>query len=212
MRFINEKNIGKIIRYVLENYSGNILMCVDIQPSYENFFSFDKYEFGQLLNNNNYNQIIYLYNGPDLGMEGEDEIISWLYNECEVEEDVIDKIIFFEKGYAFFRYLMDNYVDETSIVSIIQFMIKNGFVDSRDLSEEDWNEYVTQNKNVQSEEVREYLENNEDAIFIPDLIDFLKKYNNISICGGGKDECLYEVEIALEALGKKYKEINEFIY
>ena len=91
-------------------------------------------------------------------MEGEDEIISWLYNDCEVQEDVIDKIIFFEKGYAFFRYLMDNYVDETSIVSIIQFMIKNGFVDSRDLSEEDWNEYVTQNKNVQSEEVREYLE------------------------------------------------------
>ena len=50
------------------------------------------------------------------------------------------------------------------------------------------------------------------CVIIPELLDFMSNYNNISICGGGKDECLCEVEIALDILGKNYKEINEFIY
>lgn len=212
MDFLFEKRMNGIIRKLLETYSGNVLVCVDIQPSYEDFLTFDTYKFGQFLNESNFNQIIYLFNGPDLGMEDSDEIASWLFDECGVEEDVLDNIMFFEKGYAFFRYLMDEGVDEDSIVSIIRYMYSNGFNDSRDLSEEDWDEYVNQNQNVNSEEVREYLENAGDCVIIPELLDFMSNYNNISICGGGKDECLREVEIALDVLGKNYKEINEFIY
>lgn len=207
-----ENKLRKIIHRILESYSGNILVCVDIQPSYKDFLTFDTYKFGQFLNESSFNQIIYLFNGPDLGMEDSSEISSWLFEECGVEEDVLNNITFFEKGYSFFRYLMDEGVDEDSIVSIIRYMYNNGFNDSRDLSEEDWNEYVSQNQNLNSEEIREYLEDSPDCIYMPELMNFMSNYNNISICGGGRNECLYEVEIALEALEKNYKEINEFIY
>jgi arabinogalactan endo-1,4-beta-galactosidase len=43
-------------------------------------------------------------------------------------------------------------------------------------------------------------------------MDELVKYNNIIMCGGGINECLKEVEIALNALGKPFKVLTQFTY
>jgi len=43
-------------------------------------------------------------------------------------------------------------------------------------------------------------------------MDFLKRYSNIVLTGGGIYECLKEVEIALMALDKSYQILNEFTY
>ena len=56
------------------------------------------------------------------------------------------------------------------------------------------------------------LENAGDMINIPDLMDFLKNYSNIVLLGGGVNECLKEVEIALLALNKNFNVINKFTY
>jgi hypothetical protein len=60
--------------------------------------------------------------------------------------------------------------------------------------------------------LRDLLENASDMINIPDLMDFLKNYSNIVLTGGGIDECLKEVEIALMSLDKNYNVLSEFVY
>jgi hypothetical protein len=43
-------------------------------------------------------------------------------------------------------------------------------------------------------------------------MDFLKRYNNIVLSGGGINECLKEVEIALKALKKPYQVDKNYTY
>ena len=43
-------------------------------------------------------------------------------------------------------------------------------------------------------------------------MDFLSRFNRPTLTGGGVNECLKEVEIALKALEKPYKILNKFTY
>jgi hypothetical protein len=106
---------------------------------------------------------------------------------------------------------MDNSIDEDNIVDLIKFMIRYNITDSREIDEEMWDTYMKETKHNQ-QDVRDLLENADDMINIPDLMDFLKGYQNIVLTGGGINECLKEVEIALLSLDKKYNAMKNFIY
>ena len=90
-------------------------------------------------------------------------------------------------------------------------MIKHNINDSRDLDEEMWNTFMEET-NYTRNDVRDLMEISDDCIYIPDLMNVLKKYNNIVITGGGITECLKEVEIALLALNKPYEIMEKFTY
>ena len=202
----------KKLRIIKEEYlQGKTIINVDIQPEYKNYISFNLYKWIQFLNQNaNNNRIIFLYNGEDtLGMISENEYKDFLL-ELGLDEDVLDNAIFYDKGYAFFRYCIDNSIDENNIVDLVKFMIQNNINDSRDIDEDMWNDYM-QETNHSQEDVRELLENAGDMINIPDLMDFLKNYSNIVLLGGGINECLKEVEIALLSLNKNYN-LNPNLY
>ena len=87
-------------------------------------------------------------------------------------------------------------------------MIEKDIDNSRKLDEEFWDEFI---ERYGDEDVRELLEFADDCINIPDLMEYLSNYNNIVLVGGGIDECLKEVEIALNALDKPYTTIPKFI-
>jgi len=106
---------------------------------------------------------------------------------------------------------MDNSIDEDNIVDLVKYMIKHDINDSRDIDEDMWNDYMEETNHSQ-EDVRDLLENADDMINIPDLMDFLKKYSNIVLTGGGINECLKEVEIALLSLDKPYNTLSKFVY
>jgi len=203
----------KKLRIIKEEYlQGKTIINVDIQPEYKNYISFNLYKWIQFLNQNaNNNRIIFLYNGEDtLGMISENDYKYFLL-ELGLDEDVLDNAIFYDKGYAFFRYCIDNSIDEDNIVDLVKFMIENNINDSRDIDEDMWNDYM-QETNHSQEDVRELLENAGDMINIPDLMDFLKNYSNIVLLGGGINECLKEVEIALLSLNKNYNTLKQFTY
>ncbi len=90
-------------------------------------------------------------------------------------------------------------------------MVKHNINDSRDIDEDMWNNYMEETNHDQ-EDVRELLENAGDMINIPDLMDFIKNYSNIVLTGGGINECLKEVEIALLALNKEFTILNKYTY
>lgn len=192
--------------------SGKTIINVDIQPEYENYITFNTHEWVEFINHSSKsNDIVFLYNGADtLGMIGESEYQMWLF-ELGVAEQVIDAATFYDKGYAFFRYCMDNSIDDDDIVSLIKFMIEYDVTDSRDIDSEMWDSYADSVGHDISD-IRELLEDAGDLIHIPDLMDFLSNYSNIVLMGGGVDECLREVEIALMSLDKSYSTYSQFVY
>jgi len=214
-KVINEDNNQnkRNLRLVNENeLNGKTIINVDIQPEYEDYVSFNINDWVDFLNeNSDSNNIVFLYNGSDtLGMISQYEYIEWLF-ELGVSEEVLDHATFYDKGYAFFRYCMDNSIDEDDIVDLVKYMIRHNINDSREIDEDMWVDYMEETNHSQ-EEIKDLLENADDMINIPDLMDFLRKYNNIVLTGGGINECLKEVEIALLSLDKNYNTLSQFVY
>lgn len=203
--------INKLKKFINEstNISGKTIINVDIQPEYKSGFKYFTDKWINFLNNNNQNNnIIFLYNGPELGMISESDYINWLFDNG-INEEVIEDATFFDKGYAYFRFCMDEGIDQDQIVNLVKFMIENNINDSREIDEDFWDKFTEE---YGDEDIRDLMEFADDCISIPDLMEFLKNKSNIILTGGGIDECLKEVEIALMALDKNYNIIKEFTY
>jgi hypothetical protein len=192
------------------NVNGKTIINVDIQPEYESYVSFDLTSWAKFLNKSaKNNRIVFLYNGADtLGMVSEQDYRSWL---IENGVRITDNAVFYDKGYAFFRYCMDSGIDQDNMVDLVKYMLNNNINDSRDIDSDMWDDYM-QTTGHDQQDVRDLLENAGDMIHIPDLMDFLKNYNNIVLTGGGINECLKEVEIGLLALDKPYNILSEYTY
>ena len=197
-----------------ESFSGKTFLSVDIQPEYEKSFTFKPYQYTSFLSeiHHDLNKLIFLYNGNDtLGMITESDYRMWLL-ENELPEEVLDSAIFYDKGYAFFRYCMDVGLDDDVVANFLRFMYENEVHDSRDMDREMWVKYLREYRRIDRREVYDLLKVSSDCVHIPDLMDFIRRYNNITLTGGGIDECLREVEIALKALRKPYKIHSKFTY
>lgn len=185
---------------------------MDIQPEYQKWITFNLTQWVKFINESSKsNRIVFLYNGEDtLGMVSLSDYQMWLI-DLGIDESIIDSAIFYDKGYAFFRYCMDNSIDENDVAQLVRFMISHNINDSRDIDEEMWNQFMEATNNS-LEDIRGLLENADDMISIPDLMDFLGKFSNIVLTGGGINECLKEVEIALLAMDKPFNILNQFTY
>lgn len=187
------------------------LVIVDVQPDYEKYISFDIPSFCEWLNENykSYGKVIFFWNGPELGMSDEQTIKSWYYDQG-LNKKVINSAIWYDKSYAFFRFCMDEQLDERDIIKLVKYMRHNQIYDSRDIDENMWEDLVN---TYDLQDARDMLEFAGDAINIPDLMDQLADINSpVYTCGGGVNECLKEVEIALEALDKEVNRIEKWSY
>ena len=196
---------------IKEDVSGKHLVVVDIQPEYQNIFRNMGAELAEYINENYHSltDLTFLYNGEDtLGMISEYEYKDW-WLEQGLDENILSSATFYDKGYAFFRFCMDEGIDDDQTINLIKYMVEKDINDSRDLDEEFWDEFVSR---FGSEDIRELIEFSGDAINIPDLMDEISSYNNIVLCGGGVNECLKEVEIALDALDKPYHTFSRFTF
>lgn len=196
------------------NLQGVDFISVDIQSEYESSFSFNIYEYTDFLNShfNQFNKLLFLYNGEELGMTNENDYKAYLL-ENELNEEVIEGSIFYEKNYGFYRYLMDGQnLDDSVIANFVRFMYNNGVNDSRDMTREMWAKYLRLYRRMDRRDIYDLLKISGDCVHIPNLMRELIRYRNIVMCGGGQNECLKEVEIALQALNKPYKLYNKFIY
>ena len=188
---------------------GGSLIVVDIQPEYESGATFD---IGDMLRAAaEYDEVLFLYNGADtLGMIDEQSLRNYYFEKLDYDEETYKELMsvseFFDKGYGFFRDVMDSDIcfDRNSVIKIVKYMIDNDVQDIRDLDEED----------VQSIGVSELLfDDLEDyGFWVPELQDVLPQWNGSDIAGGARNECLAEVEILASAQGLSFRQVNEFIY
>jgi len=197
----------------MKSYGGKTLISVDVQPEYASVIGFSMESYTTFLNENydDFNDLIFLYNGPDLGMISEQEYKEWLASNG-LEERILDGAKFYDKGYAFFRYCMDSSIDETAVANFVRFMYQNSIHDSREMNREMWAKYLREYRRIDRKEVYELLKHSDDCVHIPDLMDYLKRFQNIVLTGGGVNECLKEVEIALQALNQPYQVDRQYTY
>lgn len=202
-----------IVEYLLEGTTKKELVIVDIQPDYKKYITFNIGSFVDFLNKSfkKYERILYLFNGTEtVGMDDQGTITEWLM-EYGLNEEVLNNIEFYDKGYAFLRNAMDEGINEDEIIHVLEYMISKSLTDSRDLDEDNWIEFSRLHpKDV---DIREYLQDNEDSIYIPDVYERVKYIkNNFQICGGGKTECLAEMLILMKLCKKKYSLLPQFVY
>ncbi len=205
------QNYYNDISMVLENKITQTILSVDIQPGHQDGIHFDLDEYADYINNNTSNNIIFMFNGEDLGYESLEEYQSWLF-DIGVEEDVIENAIFIEKSYGFFRYPIDYGIEENSIADLVRYLYDNNINNSYELDEDTWDDFVETTDSYNTE-IRDLLEfENFSSLSIPDLMDDLKKYYNYILVGGDINQCLKEIEIALLALDKQYEIYRKFTY
>ncbi len=196
----------------IDMLQGVNLISVDIQQAYQDYFGWQAHSFGEMINNSfqQLNSLTFLFNGPDLGFPTEDEYRWWLIEDCGIEEEITASAYFFDKGYAFFRYCMDEGIDDDELVALIQYMIKHNINDSREIDEEMWHSFSQESG---YDDIRDLLEVADDMINIPELMEVLKNYGGkLMLTGGGINECLKEVELALMALDKPYNVLTQYTY
>lgn len=193
-----------------DSFKGKDIVSVDIQQEYQSYFTFKTGDWGRFLTKNwEGNNIVFLYNGESMGMTDEGGYKDWLLNYIDYE--LLDDATYYDKGYAYFRFCMDEGIDDELTVKFVRFMMANGINDSRDLDKEAWNRFVKET-GANAQDIRDLLETADDMINVPDLMEELKRYSNPLLMGGGINECLKEVELALMALNKPYTIYKKFIY
>lgn len=203
--------------FIREAYKINrykTIINVDIQKEYEEYFTFDITEWSSYINEsyNNNNEIIFMFNGSDTTPDMKDisDYKLWL-KSIGISDDVLSDAIFYDKGYDYFRYCIDENIDEDKIVELVRFMFENNIKDTVNFSKKQWNLYQSTTK-FNNNELRDLLENSDNFMILPDMLIFLKDMKNIILLGGSEIECLKEVEIALKALDIPFKKEKDFIF
>lgn len=190
----------KFIEFIKEEQKKSLII-VDVQEhDVGHWIKWKMKDFVKFVNS--YEKVLVLFNGKDLGWESEEEMRSY-YEELGID---LDKCYFFEKYYGFFRGWLDlpfaglPEIPDEKIIKAIRYMRQKGINQTSEMSEEDFD-------NIGIEK------DLSDDIWIPeDLKEILKKYNGSDVCGGGKNECLKEVEILMEAFDIKYNTISKWVY
>lgn len=177
------------------DYQSDILVVVDVQPAYQDSCEDIIYEVIEKINKSE-KPIVFFFVGRDLDCDTKSDVIGYLL-EHGIEENRIDGIRFIEKDYGFFRSWMDCGVPHDIILKTIQYMNKEHINDTRNFNEEDWSNTVGNkySKSVYTEDPL-YLPNFNQKMFKDKAID------NFELIGGGRYECLLEIEFFLKGLNK----------
>lgn len=188
--------------YRTDRYPNPQLIVVDIQPSYRIHLNIEMEDFVDWLQHHQTWDVLYLYNGPEMGLEDETEIRAWLRDYGLTK---FDNITFFEKGYGFFRDLMDSGVNDEQMITLGKYMIDHDLEDLGDI------------KSPLDGVDPRWLEPVDAYLFkIPalkdELVKFLKPGAKPLVIGGGKEECFKEVLLLLAMLDYEWDEESQFIY
>lgn len=211
--------------FIVEGASVNLLI-VDVQPEYKNWC--DRILPGvQNLIEKCRAKIVIIYN--DFG--GGDEMVDVqhylagvseedLYGEYNDETDEYDEAeqtvlqqklqnaTYYQKEFGFLRPFMDHGISDAVLIEIMRAMYQNKVNDSRDLELESMSERVQQDLN------RNGIRWEDEGISLQDWIPItlLKQLSPFYLVGGGRDECLREIELVCNTFNIRYTRVDSLIY
>ncbi len=199
-----------------ELHEGKNTPCivVDIQPAYEQNHHGES-NFGIFRNaarflNKQTGPILMFVNADDQGLT--DDTISdiQIYWGETLDFENWNRVTIVDKGYGYFRAWMDtDEISESSIIKVIRLLYQNKINDSRELfGGQDEDDYVI---NMEALGIPEKWHDDQLTVEWASVAQ-LKQFSGAYIMGGGRNECLREVELLMNAFNIKYKRIEEFVY
>ena len=117
-----------------------------------------------------------------------------------------------DKGFGFFRSFIDRGIEDKTIIRLIRLMYQNRVNDSRDLfGGEHSDDYAVNFEQFVGPEFKRWML--DDGITINwTSVAQLKRFSGSYIVGGGRNECLKEVELLMSAFNIKAKRIDSMVY
>ncbi len=109
-----------------------------------------------------------------------------------------------DKGYGYFRSYMDQGVSESTIIKLIRIMYQRRVTDARELPNEEFQQLM-------GAEYRDWMDDESFSINWTSVSQ-IKQFNGAYIVGGGRNECLREVELLMNAFNIRYKRIDKLVY
>ena len=196
-----------------ERTSSKPCIVVDVQPEYTGVNDGNELpwidELMEFLNGQS-GPILMFVNAEQDGFSGDTaNDIKLYWEDSGFDPGNWNRVQIVDKGYGYFRAWMDEGVPEASIIKTIRLMYQNKVTDSRQLFGGEYeDDYVI---NMEALGIPENMLS--DPLSVEwTSVSQLKKFNGAYIMGGGKNECLREVELLMNAFNIKYREVREFIY
>jgi hypothetical protein len=205
----------------LSESSNTNLLIIDVQPEYHNYSKRILPGIQRMIEQSN-GRVVIVFNdfgggdtpeqvfnylaGHDEDYDGyvyDDETDDYIPAEQSPLETKLQNAQFIQKEYGFLRGWMDNGVADKIIIEVIRAMYQQRVYDSRDLDPESL-----------SEDAQDILENMSDSIHVQDWVPvtLLKSLQLFYMMGGGRNECLREIELICNAFNIRYKRIDSLIY
>jgi len=214
-----------------EGYSrGRPVVCVDVQPSYLPQANPDNVDYvnkvARFLAGQRGTIMMYV-NADETGMT-EDNVEHDIYpfweeafaaNGLDFYDTAFNQMEWFDKGYGYLRGWMDYHIADRIIVQVIRKMYQQKVSDSRELWGGDEDVLIDYVKHIcgGGGRIHSMCPTIQPLRTEPIQVGWvavnqLKRYNNCYLIGGGRNECLKEVSLLMNAFNIKYTVIDELVY
>jgi hypothetical protein len=218
------------IREIISEGLNHPVIAVDIQPEYSGMNDGDESAvFPQIINfvNKQTGPVLMFVNAEDQGQSGDtinsikqywnDTVCPEVYDEeysdyipnPDCDQINWNRFTIVDKGYGYFRSWLDSGISEATIVATIRELYSQRVNDTRQL------EFPEPDKRTKQQNliVSAIEEMGGDPLITEwTSVTQLKKFNGAYIVGGGRNECLREVELLMNAFNIKYKRIDSLVY
>lgn len=175
------------------------LLVVDVQPAYGRHCESIARQVAQRINNTR-RPVLIFWVGEGLTEDTQYDVYEFL-RAAGAYRPKLDQAAFVEKDYGFYRPWMDCGMPEETIVSVGRAMRQRGISDSRmvDLVE------------ILGEEPSTPIPMG--PMVEPSFADDrLQMFDHFQTCGGGREECLAEMELFLQIHDKSYTRLEHLVY
>ena len=199
---------------LLEYTSKKNVIVVDVQPTYTGLYDGNELSWVDELMSflNNQNRILAFFNAEDQGLTTDTIAdIKTYWEDSGFESSKWRDTEIVDKGYGYFRNLMDIGVDDRVIIKLIREMYHQRVTDSRDLwTGENDDEYEQKMLELGMPEWQYDFENSISVEWTS--VSQLKRFSGSYLVGGGRNECLKEVQLLMNAFNIRYRVIEKFVY
>jgi hypothetical protein len=200
------------------------VICVDVQPEYSGINDgAENPVFEEIIQfvNSQTGPVLMYVNAEDQGLTGDtvQDVKSYWEDTVRGEdadpEDYDDSPInwrrfqIVDKGYGYLRSWMDHGIPAATIIKTIRMMYQQKVNSSDDLTFPKLSQ-----RTPEMVDIKHTIEEMDgDSITVNWIsIAQLKRFNGAYIVGGGRNECLREVELLMNAFNIKYKRIDHLVY